>query len=216
MMSWRMAFFIYQIMKIICIGRNYIDHAKELNNPVPSKPVFFMKPETALLKNNKAFFYPSFSSDIHHEVELVVRINKIGVHIQEKFAHTYYNEIGLGIDFTARDLQAEQKKKGLPWEIAKAFDYSAPISKFISKTELGDLNNLQLSLKKNDALVQNGSTADMIFSIDKIIAYVSQYVSFKIGDLIYTGTPAGVGPVKIGDQLTGYINDREMFSFKIK
>jgi len=203
-------------MKIICIGRNYIDHAKELNNPVPSKPVFFMKPETALLKNNKAFFYPSFSNDIHHEVELVVRINKIGVHIQEKFAHTYYNEIGLGIDFTARDLQAEQKKKGLPWEIAKAFDYSAPISKFISKTELGDLNNLQLSLKKNDTLVQNGSTADMIFTIDKIIAYVSQYVSFKIGDLIYTGTPAGVGPVKIGDQLTGYIDDREMFSFKIK
>jgi len=203
-------------MKIICIGRNYIDHAKELNNPVPSEPVFFMKPETALLKNNRDFFYPGFSNDIHHEVELVVRINKIGVHIQEKFAHTYYDEIGLGIDFTARDLQAKQKKKGLPWEIAKAFDYSAPISKFISKTELGDLNHLQLSLKKNGNLVQNGSTADMIFSIDKIIAYVSQYVSFKIGDLIYTGTPAGVGPVKIGDQLTGYIDDREMFSFKIK
>ena len=203
-------------MKIICIGRNYIDHAKELNNPVPSEPVFFMKPETALLKNNRDFFYPGFSNDIHHEVELVVRINKIGVHIQEKFAHTYYDEIGLGIDFTARDLQAKQKKKGLPWEIAKAFDYSAPISKFISKTELGDLNHLQLSLKKNGSLVQNGSTADMIFSIDKIIAYVSQYVSFKIGDLIYTGTPAGVGPVKIGDQLTGYIDDREMFSFKIK
>jgi len=203
-------------MKIICIGRNYIDHAKELNNPVPSEPVFFMKPETALLKNNRDFFYPGFSNDIHHEVELVVRINKIGIHIQEKFAHTYYDEIGLGIDFTARDLQAKQKKKGLPWEIAKAFDYSAPISKFISKTELGDLNHLQLSLKKNGNLVQNGSTADMIFSIDKIIAYVSQYVSFKIGDLIYTGTPAGVGPVKIGDQLTGYIDDREMFSFKIK
>ena len=203
-------------MKIICIGRNYIDHAKELNNPVPERPVFFMKPETALLKNNRAFFYPNFSKDIHYEVELVVRINKIGIHIQEKFAHTYYDEIGLGIDFTARDLQSEQKKKGLPWEIAKAFDYSAPISKFISKSELGDLNNLQLSLKKNDTIVQNGSTADMIFSIEKIIAYVSQFVSFKIGDLIFTGTPAGVGPIQIGDQLTGFINDREMFSFGIK
>ena len=203
-------------MKIICIGRNYIDHAKELNNPVPEKPVFFMKPETALLKNNKPFFYPGFSKDIHYEVELVVKITKIGVHIQEKYAHNYYDEIGLGIDFTARDLQAEQKKKGLPWEIAKAFDNSAPISKFISKSELGDLNNLQLSLRKNDTIVQNGSTADMIFSIDRIIAYVSQFVSFKIGDLIYTGTPAGVGPIQIGDQLTGFIDDREMFSFRIK
>jgi len=175
-----------------------------------------MKPDTALLQKHNPFFYPSFSQDVHYEVELVLRICKNGRHIGEKFARNYFDQIGIGIDFTARDLQAECKKKGLPWEIAKAFDYSAPISKFISKTELGDLNNLQLSLKKNDALVQNGSTADMIFSIDKIIAYVSQYVSFKIGDLIYTGTPAGVGPVKIGDQLTGYINDREMFSFKIK
>jgi len=203
-------------MKIICIGRNYIDHAKELKNPIPEKPVFFMKPETALLKNNKAFFYPNFSKDIHYEVELVVRINKIGVHIQEKFAHTYYDEIGLGIDFTARDLQSEQKKKGLPWEIAKAFDYSAPIGKFIPKSELGDLNNLAFSLKKNDSIVQKGTSADMMFSIDRIIAYVSQFVSFKIGDLIYTGTPAGVGPVQIGDQLTGFIMDQEMFSFKIK
>ena len=203
-------------MKIICIGRNYIDHAKELNNPVPQKPVFFMKPQTALLRKNQAFFYPSFSKDIHHEVELVVKINKIGLHIQEKFAHTYYEEIGLGIDFTARDLQAEQKKKGLPWEIAKAFDNSAPIGDFIHKDELGDLNKLQISLKKNGKVVQDGSTADMIFSIDNIIAYVSQFVSLKMGDLIFTGTPAGVGPVQIGDQLTGYINDREMFSFGVK
>ncbi len=203
-------------MKIICIGRNYIDHAKELNNPVPEKPVFFMKPQTALLRKNHPFFYPNFSKDIHHEVELIVKINKIGLHIQEKFAHTYYEEIGLGIDFTARDLQAEQKKKGLPWEIAKAFDNSAPIGDFIHKDELGDLNKLQISLKKNDTIVQDGSTADMIFSIDRIISYVSQFVSFKMGDLIFTGTPAGVGPVKIGDQLTGYINDREMFSFGVK
>jgi len=203
-------------MKIICIGRNYINHAKELNNPVPEKPVFFLKPETALLRKNHAFFYPQFSNEIHHEVELVVRINKIGLHIQEKYAHKYYEEIGLGIDFTARDLQAEQKKKGLPWEIAKAFDNSAPIGDFIHKDDLGDLKNLQISLKKNEEIVQNGNTKDMIFSIDRIIAYVSQFVSFKMGDLIFTGTPAGVGPVQIGDQLTGFIGDREMFSFSIK
>jgi len=206
----------HNIMKIICIGRNYIDHAKELNNPVPEKPVFFMKPQTALLKKNQPFFYPNFSQDIHHEVELVVKINKIGLHIQEKFAHTYYEEIGLGIDFTARDLQAIQKKKGLPWEIAKAFDNSAPIGDFIHKDELGDISKLQISLKKNGSIVQDGSTADMIFSIDRIISYVSQFVSLKMGDLIFTGTPAGVGPVQIGDKLTGYINDREMFSFDVK
>jgi 2-keto-4-pentenoate hydratase/2-oxohepta-3-ene-1,7-dioic acid hydratase in catechol pathway len=203
-------------MKIICIGRNYINHAKELNNPVPEKPVFFMKPETAILRKNHDFFYPEFTKDLHHEVELVVRISKVGMHIQEKFAHNYYEEVGLGIDFTARDLQAEQKKKGLPWEIAKAFDHSAPLGDFIPKAELGDLYNLQLKLKKNEEIVQNGNTSDMIFSIEKIIAYVSQFVSLKMGDLIFTGTPAGVGSVKIGDQLTGYINDREMFSFEIK
>jgi 2-keto-4-pentenoate hydratase/2-oxohepta-3-ene-1,7-dioic acid hydratase in catechol pathway len=203
-------------MKIICIGRNYINHAKELNNPVPEKPVFFIKPETALLKKNQPFFYPEFTKDLHYEVELVVRINKIGKHIQEKFAHKHYEEIGLGIDFTARDLQAEQKKKGLPWEIAKAFDHSAPIGDFIHKSELGDLQNLSLSLKKNEELVQQGCSADMIFSIDKIIAYVSQFVSLKIGDLIFTGTPEGVGPVQIGDRLTAFLGEREMFSFDIK
>lgn len=203
-------------MKIICIGRNYINHAKELNNPVPEKPVFFIKPETAILKKNQPFFYPEFTKDLQHEVELVFKISKIGKHIQEEFAHKHYEEIGLGIDFTARDLQAEQKKKGLPWEIAKAFDHSAPIGDFIPKSELGDLQNLNLSLKKNEELVQSGSTADMIFSIDRIIAYVSQFVSLKIGDLIFTGTPAGVGPVQIGDRLTGFLGEREMFSFEIK
>lgn len=203
-------------MKIICIGRNYIEHAKELNNPVPSKPVFFMKPDTAVLRKNLPFFYPEFTNDLHHEVEIVVRISKIGKYIQEEFAHKHYEEIGLGIDFTARDLQAEQKKKGLPWEIAKAFDSSAPIGDFIPKSELGDLNQLSLSLKKNGETVQSGSSADMIFTIDKIIAYVSQFVSLKIGDLIFTGTPEGVGPVKIGDRLTGFLNDKEMFSFEVK
>lgn len=203
-------------MKIICIGRNYINHAKELNNPVPQKPVFFIKPETALLKKNQPFFYPDFTKDLHHEVELVVRINKIGKHIQEQFAHKHYEEIGLGIDFTARDLQAEQKQKGLPWEIAKAFDHSAPIGDFIHKSELGDVQNLNISLKKNEEVVQSGSSSDMIFTIDKIIAYVSQFVSLKIGDLIFTGTPEGVGPVQIGDRLTGFIGEREMFSFEIK
>jgi len=209
-------FYKAKIMKIICIGRNYINHAKELNNPVPSKPVFFMKPETAVLRKNLPFFYPDFTNDLHHEVELVVRISKVGKHIQEQFAHKHYEEIGLGIDFTARDLQMEQKKKGLPWEIAKAFDSSAPIGDFIHISELGDLNQIKLSLKKNEQIVQEGSSADMIFSIDKIIAYVSQFVSLKTGDLIFTGTPEGVGPVQIGDRLTGYLNDQEMFSFEVK
>lgn len=203
-------------MKIICIGRNYINHAKELNNPIPVKPVFFIKPETALLKKNQPFFYPEFTQDLHHEVELVVKINKIGKHIQEQFAHKHYEEIGLGIDFTARDLQVQQKKKGLPWEVAKAFDHSAPIGDFISKSELGNLQNLNISLKKNEEVIQAGSTADMIFSIDQIIAYVSQFVSLKIGDLIFTGTPEGVGPVQIGDRLTGFLGEREMFSFEVK
>jgi len=203
-------------MKIICIGRNYIDHAKELSNPVPEVPVFFMKPETSILKKNQDFFYPEFSKDIHYEVELVVKISKIGTHIQEEFAHKHYEEIGLGIDFTARDIQAKQKKKGLPWEIAKAFDYSAPISDFIPKSKLGDLNKLQFALRKNRHIVQSGSSKDMIFSIDKIIAYISQFVSLKIGDLIFTGTPAGVGPIAIGDRLTGFIEEKEMFSFEIK
>ncbi len=203
-------------MKIIAIGRNYIDHAKELNNAVPSKPVFFMKPETALLQKNRAFYYPEFSNDIHYEAEIIIKINKIGKYIEEQFAHKYYNEIGIGIDFTARDLQQEQKEKGLPWEIAKAFDNSAPISSFVNLSNYTNIQDIHFSLDINGNRVQNGHTKDMLFSVDKIIAYVSQFISLKIGDLIFTGTPAGVGKVKINDQLSASIEGKELLSFLIK
>lgn len=204
-------------MKILCIGRNYVDHAKELNNPVPKSPVFFLKPDTALLRRNKPFYYPSFSEDIHYECELVVKINKLGKNIQKKYAHTYYDEIGLGIDFTARDLQSKSKAKGLPWEIAKAFDNSAPISMdFIKKSELGDLNNIQFRFDKNGETVQKGTSADMIFDFDELVSYLSQFFTLKTGDLIFTGTPAGVGPVQIGDKLEGYIGDRMMLRCNVK
>ncbi|RLD32887.1 MAG: 2-hydroxyhepta-2,4-diene-1,7-dioate isomerase [Bacteroidetes bacterium] len=204
-------------MKIICIGRNYIDHAKELNNPVPENPVFFLKPDTALLRRNKAFYYPDFSDDIHYECELVVKINKLGKNIQKKFAHTYYDEIGIGIDFTARDLQSKAKKKGLPWEIAKAFDASAPLSlDFISKSEYKDIHSIPFHLNLNGETVQEGSSADMIFNIDDLIVYLSKFFTLKTGDLIFTGTPAGVGPVKIGDKLEAYIGDRLMLKCSIK
>ena len=203
-------------MKIIAIGRNYSQHAKELNNPIPEKPILFLKPDTAVLKGNKPFYYPSFSSDIHHEIEVVLKVCKEGKYIQQKFAHKYYEEIGLGIDFTARDLQANQKAKGLPWEIAKAFDHSAPISEFILKEELGDLKNLSFKLFINEELRQSGNTSGMIFDFDELIAYASIFFTLKKGDLIFTGTPAGVGPVKIGDQLKGYLNDVELINFEIK
>ena len=203
-------------MKIICIGRNYVDHAKELNNPLPEKPVFFLKPETSLLLKNRPFYYPEFSNEIHYETELVIKINKNGKYIQEKFANTYYKELGLGIDFTARDLQRNCKQKGLPWEIAKGFDNSAPLSKFISFDELQNSNHILFHLDLNGKKVQNGSSKDMIFSIDKIISYISQFITLKMGDLIFTGTPAGVGPVKIGDHLEGYIEDKKMFDFRVK
>lgn len=203
-------------MKIICIGRNYIEHAKELNNAVPVEPVFFMKPDSALILNNKPFFLPEFSNDVHHEVEVVVRINRLGKHIEEQFANRYYSEVGLGIDFTARDIQQKCKEKGLPWEIAKAFDQSAPLGNFIEVEKLPNRNAIIFELYKNDELVQKGNTIDMIFSIDKIIAYVSQFVTLKIGDLIYTGTPPGVGPVKIGDKLTGKLENKVMFEFLVK
>lgn len=203
-------------MKIICIGRNYADHAKEMKSELPTSPIFFLKPDTSYLKPDNPFYYPSFTNDLHYECELVVKIGKVGKNISEKFAHKYYDEIGLGIDFTARDLQENCKKKGLPWEIAKSFEHSSPISKdFIQKDEL-DLENLQFTLMQNDKTVQAGHIKDMIFTIDQIIAYVSQFMTLKIGDLIYTGTPAGVGPVKIGDKLTGYIHDRKMFDIAIK
>ncbi|OQX78188.1 MAG: 2-hydroxyhepta-2,4-diene-1,7-dioate isomerase [Bacteroidetes bacterium 4484_249] len=203
-------------MKIICIGRNYIEHAKELNNPLPEKPVFFLKPETSLLTRNRPFYYPGFSKEIHYETELVIKISKNSKYIREKFANTYYNEIGLGIDFTARDLQKNCKQKGLPWEIAKGFDNAAPISKFISIDELDNKDNINFRLMINDKTVQNGYSMDMVFSFDKIISYVSQFITLKQGDLIYSGTPSGVGPVKIGDRLTGYIENRKMLDFVIK
>ncbi|MBI9037639.1 MAG: fumarylacetoacetate hydrolase family protein [Bacteroidales bacterium] len=203
-------------MKIICIGRNYINHVKELNHSIPTVPLFFLKPETALILRNRPFFYPEFSKNIHFETEIVLKINKVGRHIQEKFAHTYYDEIGIGIDFTARDLQNECIKSGNPWEISKAFDYSAPIGKFIPKSEFSDLNNINFSLLINNEIKQKGNTKNMIFSFDRIISYVSQFLMLKIGDLVFTGTPAGVGPVKIGDRLEAFIDDRKLLDFKIK
>lgn len=203
-------------MKVFAIGRNYADHAKELNNPLPTEPVFFMKPDTALVKDNKPFFIPDFSNEIHHEVEIVLKINRLGKNIDEKFAHRYYSEIGIGIDFTARDLQAKCKDKGLPWEIAKAFDNSAPIGEFVSKEEFKDLSNINFRLDINGVTVQRGNTSDMIFHFDRLISHVSKYVTIKIGDLLFTGTPAGVGPVKIGDHLQAYIEDKCLLDFFVK
>ena len=203
-------------MKIIAIGRNYQEHAKELNNPIPTEPVVFLKPDTALLKEGKAFYHPDFSNDIHYEVELIIKIGKEGKHIASKFARNYIEAIGLGIDFTARDLQQKCKEKGLPWEIAKAFDHSAPIGEFIPINEIPDLNAIQFSLKQNQLVVQNGNSADMIFSFDDIISYVSQRFTLKKGDFIFTGTPAGVSKVISEDILEGYIDSTKMFSLKIK
>ena len=203
-------------MKIICIGRNYADHAKEMNSPLPKVPMFFMKADTSLLRPGMPFFYPSFSKDIHFECELVIKINRVGKNIAERFAHKYYSEIGLGIDLTARDLQAECKKNGHPWEISKSFEGSAPICKdFIDKSEL-QLDDLKFRLEQNGEEVQKGTSADMIFSIDKLIAYVSQFMTLNKGDLIYTGTPAGVGPIAINDILVGFIGEKKMFEVKIK
>jgi 2-keto-4-pentenoate hydratase/2-oxohepta-3-ene-1,7-dioic acid hydratase in catechol pathway len=201
-------------MKIICIGRNYAEHAKEMKAELPSEPVFFMKPETALLKETD-FYLPDFTNDLHHEIELVLKICKAGKHIEEQFAHKYYDQIGLGIDFTARDIQTECKLKGLPWEKAKSFDNSAPIGKFENKTKF-ILNNINFSLTINGEQKQLGNSSDLIFSFDQIISFVSKYVSLKVGDLIYTGTPSGVGPVKIGDKLEGFINDVSYLTLTIK
>ena len=203
-------------MKIICIGRNYIDHAKELNNPVPEKPVFFMKPDTALLLKHNPFFYPGFSKDVHYETELVIKIDRNGRHIEEKFAHKYYSEIGIGIDFTARDLQAEAKKKGLPWEIAKAFDQSAPLGRFLPKEQFTSMDNITFSLKINRELRQSGNSKDMIFTFDQIIAYVSQFITLRTGDMIFTGTPKGVGPTKIDDHFEAFIEKEKLLEFNVK
>ena len=203
-------------MKIICIGRNYLEHAKELGNNIPKEPLFFLKPDSAIQPKGHPFFIPDFSNNIHYEIELVLKICKNGKNINEKFAHTYYKEIGLGIDFTARDLQDKCKKLGLPWEIAKGFDGSAQISNsFINKKNL-DINNINFHLKLNNNLVQSGNSKDLIFSFDKIISYISKFYTLKTGDLIYTGTPAGVGKVNIGDKLLGFINDSERLTVDIK
>ena len=203
-------------MKILCIGRNYADHISELNNERPSEPVIFLKPDTAILKDNEPFYHPDFSNDIHHEVEIVLKINKVGKNIDAKFAHKYYDEIGIGIDFTARDLQSKLKEKGLPWEKAKAFNDSAPISGFVSKSQFDDLQYLNFHLQVNENIVQKGNTEMMLWNFDEIIAEISKYFTLKTGDLIFTGTPAGVGKVVIGDRLTAFIEGKEMMSFEVK
>ncbi len=194
-------------MKILCIGRNYAEHARELNNPVPAKPVVFLKPPTALLVNGKPLYYPGFTNDLHYELEVVLKVAKNGRHVQPEFASGYYNEIALGIDFTARDLQQECKEKGQPWEIAKAFDGSAVLGPFVPLDAV-DAGAIEFELRKNGQVVQRGNTRDMIFSFEDIIVYVSRFFKLQMGDLIFTGTPAGVGPVQIGDKLDGYLYTR--------
>jgi len=204
-------------MKIICVGRNYAAHAKELNNAVEEDPVIFMKPETALIPNRHPFFYPSFSHDVHFETELVIHISKLGKNIEEKFAYRYYDAVSLGIDFTARDLQQKLTTKGLPWELAKGFANSAPIGRFIPLDEIGKpVQDLHFSMNLNGEVKQTGHTADMIFPVDKIIAFVSSYFTLKIGDLIFTGTPAGVGPVSKGDLIVASLEEREILKVKIR
>jgi 2-keto-4-pentenoate hydratase/2-oxohepta-3-ene-1,7-dioic acid hydratase in catechol pathway len=201
-------------MKIICIGRNYSDHVKEMGNSISKSPIFFLKPNSALLPKRNPFFIPNFSNEIHYEVELVYKIKKVGKSIDQSFSKNYYSEIGLGIDFTARDLQEECKKNGHPWEIAKSFDQSALVGEeFI---DLNSVNELNFSLLKNGEIVQESNANKMIFNIDQIISYVSNYMTLKTGDLIFTGTPSGVGPIKIGDSLEGFINDKSMFKVNIK
>lgn len=203
-------------MKILCIGRNYEEHAKELKNPLPSEPVVFMKPDSSLLRNNDPFYLPDFAQSFHHEVELVFKINRLGKNIEERFAHRYYSEVALGIDFTARDLQDDLRSKGLPWEKCKAFDGSAVLSQFVPISKYSDIKNLQFKLLVNGETRQTGNSDAMIFNIDQIIAHLSKYFTLKIGDLIYTGTPAGVGEVKLGDRLQGYIEEEVFFDFLVK
>ncbi|MFC0875108.1 fumarylacetoacetate hydrolase family protein [Saccharicrinis sp. FJH2] len=204
-------------MKLICVGKNYAKHVKELHGEVPEEPVLFIKPDSAILKNGSIFYLPSFSNEVHHEIEILVKINRLGKNIEQRFAHRYYDEIGLGIDFTARDLQAELKKKGLPWAKAKCFDGSAPIGDFVPLSKIGgDINNIEFHLEKNGETVQKGNTADMLFKIDELIAYISTFFTLKIGDIIYTGTPEGVGPVKPDDQLIGFIGEKQLLKIGVK
>ncbi len=202
-------------MKIFCIGRNYVEHAKELNNAVPTKPLIFMKPPTALLLENKPFFYPDFTKNLHHEIEIVLRISKNGKAIQPEFASRYYDKIALGIDFTARDVQDDLKAKGQPWELAKAFDNSAVLSNFVDLKDF-DASNIAFSMTKNGETVQSGTTKDLIFSFDTLVAFLYKFLTIKQGDLFYTGTPAGVGPVKVGDTLEGFLEGTSMFTCEIK
>lgn len=203
-------------MKIICIGRNYTDHIAELKNEKPTDPVVFLKPDTALLLKKQPFFIPDFSDNVQHEVEVLVKINRTGKYIDTKFAHKYYQEIGLGIDFTARDLQQKLKEKGLPWEKAKSFDGAAVVGKWMDKTIIGNVDDIHFSLLKNGDIVQQGTTANMLWKIDELIAYVSKYFTLKIGDIIFTGTPSGVGKVNVNDELEGYIAEQKLFSIRIK
>jgi 2-keto-4-pentenoate hydratase/2-oxohepta-3-ene-1,7-dioic acid hydratase in catechol pathway len=203
-------------MKIFAIGQNYIEHNKELSSPNPTEPVVFMKPDTAALKNNKPFFIPDFSQELHYEAELIFKFNRIGKNIDAKFAHRYYSEIGLGVDFTARDLQRKLKSEGKPWEVCKAFDNSAVIGNFLPAEELGDVQKIEFRLDINGKTVQKGNSADMIFPVNELISYVSRFFTIKIGDILFTGTPVGVGKVAIGDRLEGYIFDKKMFDFIVK
>lgn len=203
-------------MKILAIGQNYMEHNKELNSKNPVEPVVFMKPDSALLKNNKPFYIPDFTRELHYETELIVKINRLGKNIASKFAHRYYAEIGLGVDFTARDIQRRLKADGHPWEICKAFDNSAVIGGFLPVEELGDVQNIEFHLDVNGKTVQKGNSGDMIFPLDELISYTSRFFTLKIGDILFTGTPVGVGPVSVGDHLEGYIFEKKMFDFRIK
>ncbi len=202
-------------MKIICIGQNYTEHIKELNGKQQEDPVIFLKPDTSILLKNQPFFIPDFSDEVHHEIELIIKINKVGKYIEEKFAHKYFDQISVGIDFTARDIQKKMKANGLPWEVSKAFDGSAVIGKWISKSEI-DLKNVDFSLTVNDEVIQSGNTSLMIHSVDKIISYVSQFFTLKIGDIIFTGTPAGVAKVNENDKLKGFIQTQQLLDIKVK
>ena len=203
-------------MKIFAIGQNYTEHNKELNSQNPTEPVVFMKPDTAALKNNKPFYIPDFSQELHYETELIVKFNRIGKNIDSKFSDRYFMEIGLGVDFTARDLQRKLKTEGKPWEVSKSFDSSAVIGNFLPVTELGNIQNIDFHLDINGKTVQKGNSSDMIFQINELIAYVSRFFTIKIGDILFTGTPVGVGKVKIGDLLEGYIFNHKMFDFYVK
>lgn len=203
-------------MKIICVGRNYVEHAKELNNPLPETPLIFFKPDTAVLRDNKDFYYPEFTKDLHFECELVVRVSREGKFIEEKYVPSYIDGVGLGIDMTARDIQSDAKKKGWPWTLAKGFNDSAPVSQFIEPEEFGDLQDLRFTCEINGETRQNGHTADMIFSISYLISYITRFITIKKGDLIFTGTPEGVGPLNVGDHITGHLEGQKLLDFHVR